>query len=58
LGAQTAGGAVGSMLAPAKIIFGCSTTGLTGQEGRVMRRTVVYGLLVALTLGVFAWLVA
>ncbi|NPV57167.1 MAG: L-lactate permease [Anaerolineae bacterium] len=58
LGAQTAGGAVGSMLAPAKIIVGCSTTGLTGQEGRVMRRTVVYGLLVALTLGVFAWLVA
>lgn len=36
LGAQTAGGAVGSAAAPSKIIVGASTTGLAGQEGRVM----------------------
>ena len=58
LGAQTAGGAVGSMLAPAKIIVGCSTAGLAGQEGRVLRRTFVYGLLIALALGGLAWLAA
>ncbi|NIN11946.1 MAG: L-lactate permease, partial [Gemmatimonadales bacterium] len=46
LGAQTTGGALGSMLAPAKVIVGCSTTGLAGQEGKVMRITVLYGILI------------
>ncbi len=44
LGAQTAGGALGSVLAPAKVIVGCSTVGLAGQEGMVMRRLLGYGL--------------
>jgi len=44
LAAQTAGGAVGSMFAPAKVIVGCSTVGLGGQEGSVLRATMRYGL--------------
>jgi lactate permease len=56
LGAQTTGGALGSMLAPAKVIVGCSTAGLAGQEGQVMRKTVGYGLAIAITVGVIAWL--
>jgi len=44
LGAQTAGGALGSVLAPAKVIVGCSTVGLAGEEGAVMRKLLVYGL--------------
>lgn len=56
LGAQTTGGSLGSMLAPAKVIVGCSTAGLGGQEGRVMRTTLPYGLLITAVIGVAAWL--
>jgi len=44
LGAQTAGGALGSMFAPSKIIVGCSTVGLGGREGPVLRATIRYSL--------------
>jgi lactate permease len=56
LGAQTTGGALGSMLAPAKIIVGCSTAGLAGREGEVMRKTFPYGVLIAGCIGLVAWL--
>jgi len=55
LGAQTTGGALGSMLAPAKVIVGCSTAGLAGQEGQVMRKTMGYGLTIAIVVGIVAW---
>ncbi|MGO8677357.1 MAG: L-lactate permease [Limisphaerales bacterium] len=54
--AQTAGGSLGSMLAPVKIILGCSTVGLLGQEGRVMRQTVPCGLVLGLAVGVLTLL--
>jgi lactate permease len=57
LAAQTTGGSLGSMLAPAKIIVGCSTSGLEGQEGKVIRITLVYGLLITGLLGAVVWLV-
>ncbi len=44
LAAQTAGGAIGSLFAPAKIIVGCSTVDLGGQEGPVLRASLRYGL--------------
>jgi len=56
LGAQTAGGSLGSMLAPAKIIVGCSTAGLAGQEGQVLKKTLGPGLLIAAAIGLLAWL--
>lgn len=56
LAAQTTGGSLGSMLAPAKIIVGCSTTGLSGKEGDVMRITVPYGIAIALVIGLLVWL--
>jgi lactate permease len=56
LAAQTTGGALGSMLAPAKIIVGCSTAGLAGKEGEVLSKTLVPGLLIAGVIGVLAWL--
>jgi lactate permease len=49
--AQTAGGSLGSMLAPAKLVLGCATVGVAGQEGAVMRWTVPIGLSIALALG-------
>lgn len=58
LAAQTAGGSLGSMIAPAKLIVGCSTVGLAGREGEVLRVTLPCGLLIGLALGVVTWLVA
>ena len=54
LGAQTAGGALGSVLAPAKVIVGCSTVGLAGQEGAVMRKLLGYGLVTVGTVALAA----
>ncbi len=56
LGAQTTGGALGSMIAPAKIIVGCTTVGLAGQEGRVLKRTLLPGLLITGLVGALAWM--
>ena len=36
LGAQTAGGAIGSVLAPSQIVVGASTAGMEGREGEVL----------------------
>lgn len=60
LGAQTAGGSLGSIMAPAKVIVGCSTVGLGDNESAVMGKILIYGiwpvLLVALMALVFSWL--
>ncbi|HEX7589148.1 MAG TPA: L-lactate permease, partial [Anaerolineae bacterium] len=52
--AQTTGGSLGSMIAPAKLIVGCSTVGLKGNDAAVLKITLPYGLLVGLAMGVFA----
>ena len=49
LAAQTSGGALGSVIAPTKIVVGASTGGMAGREGEVMRKMLAYtGSLVAL----------
>ncbi len=58
LGAQTTGGSIGGMLAPARIIVGCSTAGLVGKEGLVLRRTITYGLAMTVLIGVVVWVQA
>ncbi len=58
LAAQTAGGALGSVLAPAKVIVGCSTVGLAGEEGVVMRRLLGYGLITIGTVAIAALVIA
>jgi len=45
LAGQTAGASLGSVLAPAKIIVGCSTVGLGGEEGPVIRKMLLLGLI-------------
>jgi lactate permease len=56
LGAQTTGGSLGSMLAPAKLIVGASTAGLAGQEGKILKRTLLPGLLITGVIGMLALL--
>lgn len=57
LAAQTAGGSLGSMVAPAKIIVGCSTAGLQGKDGNVLRVTAPYGLAIGLLIGVVVFVI-
>lgn len=53
LATQTAGGAVGSLFAPAKVIVGCST--VTGAEdSQVLKRATMYGLAIVTVLGIVA----
>jgi lactate permease len=49
--AQTTGGSLGSMIAPAKIIVGCSTVGLQSHDGEVLRKTIPYGVVIGLLIG-------
>ncbi len=56
--AQTAGAALGSVLAPAKVIVGCSTVGLSGQEGRVIGKMLLYGLIPVAVVAAMVWALA
>ena len=58
LSAQTTGGALGSMIAPAKILVGCSTAGILGKAGQVLRTTLPYCLALCVLLGLLAWVLA
>ncbi|MBN1266314.1 MAG: L-lactate permease [Anaerolineales bacterium] len=58
LAAQTAGGAIGSAIAPSKIIVGASTTGMTGHEGQVMKALLKPIALQLIVLSVVVWLLA
>ena len=57
LAAQTTGGAIGSLFAPAKVIVGCSTVNLGGQEGEVLRDAILYGLAILGLICLFTWAV-
>jgi lactate permease len=55
LAAQTAGGAMGSVFAPAKVIVGASTVGLGGQEGPVLKKVMAYGLILVAVVSLATW---
>jgi len=42
------------MLAPAKILVGCSTVGLSGREGPVLGTTIKYGVAISIIVGLIA----
>lgn len=57
LALQTAAGAIGSMMAPARIMVGAGTVGIgPGDEGRVLRSLLLYGALMLALLALIAWL--
>ena len=58
IAAQTTGGSLGSMVAPAKISVGCTTSGMAGHEGDVLRITLPYGLAIGAVMGIITYLVA
>jgi lactate permease len=56
LAAQTTGGSLGSMIAPAKLIVGAAGVGLVGREGEVLKKTLLPGLILTAITGLLAWL--
>jgi lactate permease len=56
LAAQTTGGALGSMIAPAKLAVGGSTNSMKGREGEVLRLTLPIGVASTLIIGILALL--
>lgn len=58
LGAQTAGGAAGNMIAPGNVLLGTTTAGILGREGEVLKITIPLFVMVALIIGVFVFFVA
>ena len=55
LAGQTAGGAIGSVFAPAKVVVGASTV-LGSDEGRILKLATAYGMAILLVLGLIVWL--
>jgi lactate permease len=56
LASQTAGAAIGSAFAPAKVIVGASTVGLGGDEGPVLKKVMLYGVVLVGIISLATWL--
>ena len=52
LAAQTVGGAIGTAMEPGSVILGASTTGISGQEGKIMRTVLPVSLSMAALCGI------
>lgn len=52
LAAQSAGGAIGNAIAPANVVMGSSTAGISGKEGEIMRKTLPWTIVAFLLTGV------
>jgi lactate permease len=53
LAAQTAGAALASVAAPAKVVVGASTAGMAGKEGEVLRQLSPYVAILVLLISAF-----
>ena len=52
---QTTGAALGSMVAPAKVLVACATAGLQGREGEVLSVAMKYCLPITFLISVLGW---
>ncbi|HYE62389.1 MAG TPA: L-lactate permease [Phycisphaerales bacterium] len=52
LAAQSAGGAIGNAIAPANLVMGASTVGISGQESAILRKTGPWTLVAFVLTGV------
>lgn len=55
LGAQTAGGAIGSAICPGNLILGTTTAGISGSEGLVLRKVLPLTLFAAAVVGMIMY---
>lgn len=51
LASQSAGGAIGNAIAPANLVLGASTAGISGREGDILRKTLLWTLVAFLLTG-------
>ena len=56
LGAQTVGAAIGSIIAPTKVVVGASTAGMAGKEGDILRKLLGYTAILLCLISVMALL--
>lgn len=57
LGAQTAGGAIGSAVSPSKIILGTTTANILGKEGEVLKILLAITIPATILIGAFLFVV-
>lgn len=57
LGAHTAGGAVGTAIAPGNIILGTTTAGILGQEGILLKKLLPITLFTTFVIGLVLWII-
>ena len=55
LGAQSAGGAIGSAISPSKIILGTTTANILGSEGEVLKKLMALAMVCAIAIGLIAF---
>lgn len=55
---QSAGGALGNAIAPANVVLGTGTTGISGSEGAVLRKTLPLTIAIAVVLGLVTIILA
>ena len=51
IAAQSAGGSIGNAIAPANVVLGASTAGISGHEGAILRKTLPWTLMAAVVTG-------
>lgn len=51
IAAQSAGGSIGNGIAPANVVLGASTAGISGQEGAILRKTLPWTLIAVVATG-------
>lgn len=52
LGAQTAGGSIGTSIAPSNVVLGATTAGILGKEGDILRKILPFVITVTSLFGV------
>lgn len=57
LGAQTTGGAIGSVISPSKIVLGTTSANINGEEGEVLRKLLSFAIISTIIVGLLCWIV-
>ncbi len=58
LGAQTAGGSIGTSIAPSNIILGATTAGILGKEGEILKKNLPFVLIITLLFGLITFIIS
>ena len=56
LGAQSAGGAIGSAVSPSQIILGTTTASILGREGEVLKKIIALTVPTTIVIGAILFL--